>query len=507
MTTLELMPVHTFVDNRHLKERGLKNYWGYDSIGYFAPERRYSATGQPQEFKEMVKRLHKAGLEVILDVVYNHTAEGNQMGPTLCFKGNDNFNYYRLVEGSPRYYMDYTGTGNTLNMMQPKVLQLIMDSLRYWTLQMHVDGFRFDLAAALARELHDVNRLSAFLDIIDQDPVLSQMKLIAEPWDIGEGGYMAGNFPVGWTEWNGKYRDSVRSFWKGDGGLIGELAYRLTGSSDLYEQSGRRPFASINFITCHDGFTLNDLVSYNEKHNEANGEDNKDGANDNRSWNCGAEGPTDDPAVNALRSRQRRNFLATLMLSQGVPMLLAGDEFGNTQSGNNNSYCQDNEIGWLKWEGWTEDDMKLVEFVKGLVKIRREHPVFRKGHFFQGRKIREAGLKDIMWLNPDGLEMGDRDWNTGYAKCLGLFLSGTPFYEFDDNGEPILDDHFIILINAHHEGIPFKIPGYPLTAQWSPVFDTCCPDGVEKKLYRQGEAYPLKERSFALLTSPREPVT
>ncbi len=506
VTTLELMPVHTFVDSRPLRERGLRNYWGYDSIGYFAPERRYSATGEPQEFKEMVKKLHKAGLEVILDVVYNHTAEGNQMGPTLCFKGVDNFSYYRLAEENLRFYMDYTGTGNTLNMTQPKVLQLIMDSLRYWTMEMHVDGFRFDLAAALARELHDVNKLGAFFDIIHQDPVLSQVKLIAEPWDIGEGGYMIGNFPVGWTEWNGKYRDAVRSFWKGNGWLIGELAYRLTGSSDLYDRGGRQPFASVNFITCHDGFTLNDLVSYNEKHNEANDEGNMDGESNNLSWNCGAEGPTDDPAVNALRSRQKRNFLATLLLSQGVPMLLAGDEFGNTQSGNNNSYCQDNEIGWLKWEGWTEDDNKLLEFAKSLISIRKEHPIFRKGHFFQGRKIRGADIKDIMWLNPDGLEMSDQDWNTGYAKCLGMFLSGTPLNEFDDRGEPIQNDNFIILINAHYEEIPFKMPGYPLKAEWAPLFDTCCPGGAEKKSYKQGEACPLQARSFVLLSSPGKPV-
>jgi len=505
VTAVELMPVHTFVDSRTLTERGLKNYWGYDSIGYFAPEMRYSSSGTPQEFKEMVKRLHSAGFEVILDVVYNHTAEGNQMGPTLSFRGIDNFNYYRLVEGDERYYMDYTGTGNTLNMTQPKVLQLIMDSLRYWVLEMHVDGFRFDLAAALARELHDVDKLGAFFDIINQDPILSQVKMIAEPWDIGEGGYMVGNFPVGWAEWNGRYRDSVRKFWKGDGGLIGELAYRITGSSDLYERGGRRPFASVNFITAHDGFTLNDLVSYNEKHNEANKEDNKDGENNNNSWNCGAEGPTDNPDITALREKQKRNFFATLLLSQGIPMTLHGDEICRTQNGNNNVYCQDNELSWMNWD-IGENQARLLEFVKGLIRLKKEHPTFRKGHFFQGRKIRGSDAKDIMWLRPDGLEMTEEEWNTHFAKCLGLYLAGRAMNEFDDRGNPIVDDSFIMLINAHHEEIPFKMPGYPLKAQWRALIDTDAFQGFDDQetLYRQGEPYPLKGRSFALLISQSE---
>ncbi|MGA8493351.1 MAG: glycogen debranching protein GlgX, partial [Terriglobales bacterium] len=380
ITAIELMPVHCFVDDRQLVERGLRNYWGYNSIGFFAPESRYLSTGSISEFKTMVKTIHSAGIEVILDVVYNHTAEGNQLGPTLSFRGIDNVVYYRTMPDNPRYYVDYTGTGNTLNMRHPRVLQLIMDSLRYWVLDMHVDGFRFDLAATLARELHEVDKLGAFLDIIHQDPVLSQVKLIAEPWDLGEGGYQVGKFPVGWAEWNDRYRDALRSYWKGDGGQIGELAYRITGSSDLYARSGRRPYASINFVTAHDGFTLHDLVSYNQKHNEANGEDNRDGTDNNRSWNCGAEGPTDDPTIKALRVRQKRNFLATLLLSQGVPMLLAGDAIGHTQHGNNNAYCQDNEISWLNWS--TNGDTKLIGFVQKIIALRKKHPVFRRRNFF-----------------------------------------------------------------------------------------------------------------------------
>ncbi|MEW6638838.1 MAG: glycogen debranching protein GlgX, partial [Actinomycetota bacterium] len=391
VTAVELMPVHLFVDDKHLVDRGLKNYWGYNSIGFFAPDMRYSATGSVREFKTMVKRLHSAGLEVILDVVYNHTAEGNHLGPTLSFRGIDNAAYYRLTDDR-RYYMDYTGTGNTLNMMHPRVLQLIMDSLRYWILEMHVDGFRFDLASALARELHDVDKLSAFFDIIRQDPVISQVKLIAEPWDVGEGGYQVGNFPVGWTEWNGKYRDSVRAYWKGEGGLVDELAYRLTGSSDLYERDGRRPTASINFVTAHDGFTLQDLVSYNEKHNEANGEGNNDGESHNLSWNHGVEGPTGDIKVRRLRARQKRNFMATLLLSQGVPMILYGDETGRTQNGNNNAYCQDNETSWMTWD-LSGADRNFFEFVRRMVRLRRDHPVFRRRRFFQGRQLRGADVK------------------------------------------------------------------------------------------------------------------
>ncbi len=422
ITAVELMPVHCFVDDRQLVQRGLRNYWGYNTISFFAPEPRYSATGKLNEFKTMVKALHSAGIEVILDVVYNHTAEGNQLGPTLSFRGIDNPVYYRPSPGNPRFYMDYTGTGNTLNMRHPRVLQLIMDSLRYWVLEMHVDGFRFDLAATLARELHEVDRLGAFLDIIHQDPILSQVKLIAEPWDLGEGGYQVGKFPVGWAEWNDRYRDAVRSYWKGDGGQIGELAYRITGSSDLYARSGRRPYASINFVTAHDGFTLQDLVSYNQKHNEANGEDNRDGTDNNRSWNCGVEGPTDDPDVKALRSQQKRNLLATLLLSQGVPMLLAGDAIGHTQQGNNNAYCQDNEISWINWDE-ASADLELLAFARRVIALRKDHPVFRRRNFFQGRAIKGVGVKDILWLMPDGREMTDEEWGQEFARSLGVLLS------------------------------------------------------------------------------------
>ncbi|HSS98340.1 MAG TPA: glycogen debranching protein GlgX, partial [Terriglobales bacterium] len=420
VTAVELLPVHCFVDDRHLVEKGLHNYWGYNSIGFFAPEPRYSSSGDVNEFKTMVKTLHSAGIEVILDVVYNHTAEGNQMGPTLSFRGIDNSVYYRLTSDNQRYYMDYTGTGNTLNMQHPRVLQLIMDSLRYWVLEMHVDGFRFDLAATLARELHEVDRLGAFLDIIHQDPILSQVKLIAEPWDLGEGGYQVGKFPVGWAEWNDRYRDAVRSYWKGDGGVIGELAYRITGSSDLYARSGRSPYASINFVTAHDGFTLNDLVSYNGKHNEANGEENRDGTDNNRSWNCGAEGPTDDPTVNALRARQKRNLLATLLLSQGVPMLLAGDAIGHSQNGNNNAYCQDNEISWINW-ALKPEEQNLLSFAQFIIALRKNHPAFHRRNFFQGRAIKGAEIKDIQWLRPDGKEMTDEEWKQDSARCMGMF--------------------------------------------------------------------------------------
>ena len=427
ITAVELMPVHHHARDRHLEERGLSNYWGYNSFGYFAPEARFGASRMPaetvREFKRMVRALHAAGLEVILDVVYNHTAEGNHLGPTLSLKGIDNAAYYRLVANDARYYMDFTGCGNTLNMQSPQVLQLIMDSLRYWVLEMHVDGFRFDLASALARELYDVDRLGAFFDIIHQDPVLSQVKLIAEPWDLGEGGYQVGNFPVLWTEWNGKYRDTVRRFWRGEGGTVSELATRLSGSNDLYASSGRRPYASINFVTAHDGFTLHDLVSYNDKHNEANQEDNRDGENNNLSWNCGAEGPTDDAEVRALRARQVRNFLATLLLSQGVPMISHGDELGRSQRGNNNAYCQDNEISWIDWN-LTDEQKALCEFTAQLIRLRLEQPVFHRRRYFQGRAIRGGDVKDVAWLAPDGQEMNDQAWNADFVRSIGMLLSG-----------------------------------------------------------------------------------
>jgi glycogen operon protein len=501
VTAVELLPIHAFIDDRFLVSRGLRNYWGYNSIGYFAPERRYLASGHINEFKTMVKTLHSAGIEVILDVVYNHTAEGNHLGPTLCFRGIDNAAYYRLVPDKPRFYMDYTGCGNTLNMTHPRVLQLIMDSLRYWVLEMHVDGFRFDLASALARELHDVDQLGAFMDIIHQDPVLSQVKLIAEPWDLGEGGYQVGNFPVGWTEWNGKYRDVVRDYWRGEGGLIGELAYRLTGSSDLYRHNGRRPYASINFVTAHDGFTLNDLVSYNHKHNEANGEGNRDGESHNRSWNCGVEGFTDNPRILALRARQRRNFLATLLLSQGVPMLLAGDEFGRTQQGNNNAYCQDNATGWVDW-ALSEEGRELLEFTRFLVRLRKEHPVFRRRHFFQGRRIKGAAERDVVWLNPDGREMSDAQWNESFARCLGMYLSGQALPDQDQQGRSLTDDDFLVLLNAHHEAIDFNFPCHPDDVI-DVLLDTSADPPIVHKRQRVNLPYPLQGRSLALLTRKR----
>lgn len=504
VTAVELMPVHGFLHDHYLVERGLRNYWGYNTLSYFAPERGYAATDNPtNEFKTMVKTLHSAGLEVILDVVYNHTAEGNQMGPTLSFRGIDNAAYYRLVPGNERYYMDYTGCGNTLNMMHPRVLQLIMDSLRYWVLEMHVDGFRFDLASALARELHEVDQLGAFLDIIHQDPVLSQVKLIAEPWDLGEGGYQVGNFPVGWVEWNGKYRDTLRDYWRGEGGVIGELAYRLTGSSDLYEHSGRRPYASINFITAHDGFPMADLVSYNDKHNEANGEDNRDGESHNRSWNCGVEGPTDDPHILALRGRQQRNMLATLLLSQGVPMLLAGDEIGRSQGGNNNAYCQDNEISWVDWD-LNEDQIALFSFVQHVLKVRREHPALRRRRFFHGEPIKGSEVKDIYWLDPSGREMSDNEWNTHYARALGMYLVSDALQETDTRGRPLHDDDLLLLINAHYEEIPFRLPSYRDGIPWQLVLDTYQGDELRGRTVEAiGETYPLQGRSLALLTQHR----
>jgi isoamylase len=499
ITAIELMPVHYFVDDRQLVAKGLRNYWGYNTIGFFAPMGRYSATGSISEFKTMVKTMHSAGIEVILDVVYNHTAEGNQMGPTLSFRGIDNPVYYRTLADNRRYYMDYTGTGNTLNVRHPRVLQMIMDSLRYWVLEMHVDGFRFDLAATLARELHEVDKLGAFLDIMHQDPVLSQVKLIAEPWDLGEGGYQVGKFPVGWAEWNDRYRDVVRSYWKGDGGQIGELAYRITGSSDLYARSGRKPYASVNFVTAHDGFTLHDLVSYNQKHNEANLEDNRDGTDNNRSWNCGVEGPTDDPAVNALRARQKRNFLATLLLSQGVPMLLAGDGIGHSQRGNNNAYCQDNEISWLNWED-PGVDHGLFTLVKKLIALRKNHSVFRRRNFFLGRAIKGVGVKDILWLKPDGHEMTDEEWNQEHARTLGVFLSGSAVDEVDERGVAVTDENFLLLMNAHYEQVPFSVSAVGPGMVWLPLIDTSCQTvHTPGAFYEAGSQYPLQARSLALL--------
>ncbi|HZQ78928.1 MAG TPA: glycogen debranching protein GlgX [Acidimicrobiia bacterium] len=475
VTAVELMPVHQFIQDHYLIEKNLRNYWGYNSIAFLAPHNEYAASGQRGEqvgeFKAMVRALHEAGIEVILDVVYNHTAEGNHLGPTLSLKGIDNAAYYRLVDDDSRYYMDYTGTGNSLNMRIPHTLQLVMDSLRYWVTEMHVDGFRFDLASTLARGLHEVDRLSAFFDIIQQDPVISQVKLIAEPWDVGEGGYQVGNFPPLWSEWNGKYRDTVRDFWRGESATLPEFASRITGSSDLYQSDGRHPSASINFVTAHDGFTLADLVSYNDKHNEANGEDNNDGESHNRSWNCGAEGETDDPEVRALRRRQQRNFLSTLFLSQGVPMLLGGDEMGRTQGGNNNAYCQDNEISWLDWK-LLEDNADLVALTGRLAEFRRNHPVFHRRRWFQGRPIHGSDVTDIGWFSPDGSEMTEEDWDSGFAKSIGVFLNGEAIPDPDPRGEKITDDSFLVLFNAHYENLPFTIPDRDWGDRWVVVLDT-----------------------------------
>jgi glycogen operon protein len=476
ISAIELLPVHQFVHDAHLVERGLRNYWGYSSIGYFAPHDEYAAAGragqQVAEFKSMVRALHAAGIEVILDVVYNHTAEGNHLGPMLSLKGIDNASYYRTVADDPRYIMDYTGCGNSLNMRHPHVLQLVMDSLRYWVLEMHVDGFRFDLAAALARELHDVDRLSAFFDLIQQDPVVSQVKLIAEPWDLGDGGYQVGNFPPQWSEWNGRFRDGVRDYWRGADEALGDFALRFTGSPDLYGDSGRRPWASVNFVTAHDGFTLRDLVSYDAKHNEANGEDNRDGENANRSWNCGAEGPTDDPAVRALRSRQQRNLLATLLLSQGIPMLLAGDEVGRSQQGNNNAYCQDGPLSWIDWES---ADAELLDFARRLVALRAAEPVFRRRRFFEGRGDGGSAVADIAWFRPDGSEMGEEDWRTGFAKSLGVFLNGDAISGPGPRGEAVRGSSFLLLFNAHCEPVSFRLPDASYGAGWAALLDTNAP--------------------------------
>jgi glycogen operon protein len=506
VTAVELMPVHQFVHDFRLHELGLRNYWGYNSIAYLAPHNEYTTYGQRgqqvQEFKQMVKTLHREGIEVILDVVYNHTAEGNDGGPVLSFKGADNPAYYRLNPDDRRRYVDYTGTGNSLNMRHPHVLQLIMDSLRYWVIEMHVDGFRFDLAATLARELHDVDKLSSFFDLIQQDPIVSQAKLIAEPWDVGEGGYQVGNFPPLWSEWNGKYRDEVRDFWRCAEHSVAEFGYRVTGSSDLYQPNGRTPYASINFVTCHDGFTLTDLVSYNDKHNEANGEHNNDGTTDNRSWNCGVEGPTDEEVVNALRRRQRRNLLATLMLSQGVPMLLGGDELGRTQQGNNNAYCQDDEISWYDW---SQKDVELLEYVRRLIRLRREHPVFRRREFFRGRPIQGDDVDDIGWFAPDGERMNDDMWKTGGNLAIGVFLNGAALPNVGPRGERITDQSFFAMFNASDAGLDFVLPDAAFAASWCRVLDTA-PDDVDEALpvggdghFAAGAAVPVMNRSLVLL--------
>jgi isoamylase len=476
VTAVELLPVHDFLDDKHLVERGLRNYWGYNTTNFFSPDARYCSSGdrgeQVAEFKTMVRALHAAGIEVILDVVYNHTSEGNHLGPTLSFKGIDNLSYYRLVDDDPRYYMDYTGTGNSLNAQNPQALKLVMDSLRYWVLEMHVDGFRFDLASALARELHDVDRLSSFFDIIHQDPVLSRVKLIAEPWDVGDGGYQVGNFPVLWAEWNDKYRDTVRRFWRGDAGQMGELAYRLTGSSDLYRDDGRHPYASINFITAHDGFTLHDLVSYNEKHNEANGEDNRDGHSEHLSYNYGVEGPTDDPGIIEVRERQKRNMLATLLISQGVPMISGGDEIGRTQHGNNNAYAQDNEISWYNWD---LDDRRrsLLDFTRRVIAFRQQHPTLHRRKFFKGREIKGTHVKDIMWFNPSGDEMTEEEWHDPETRAVAIRLDGREIGEVDGFGTPIVDDHLLIILNASPDTVRFRVPETLRTGDWHVRIDTC----------------------------------
>ncbi|SDP37992.1 glycogen operon protein [Arthrobacter sp. ok909] len=502
ITAIELMPVHQFVNDGTLVEKGLTNYWGYNTIGFFAPQNTYSSSGdvghQVQEFKAMVRDLHKAGIEVILDVVYNHTAEGNHLGPTLSFKGIDNAAYYRLVDGDLKHYMDYTGTGNSLNVRHPHSLQLLMDSLRYWVTEMHVDGFRFDLASTLAREFYDVDKLSTFFELIQQDPIVSQVKLIAEPWDVGPGGYQVGNFPPQWTEWNGKYRDTVRDFWRGEPATLGEFASRLTGSADLYESSARRPVASINFVTAHDGFTMRDLVSYNEKRNDANGEGNNDGESHNRSWNCGAEGETEDDAVLTLRARQQRNFIATLLLSQGVPMLLHGDELGRTQQGNNNTYCQDSELSWVHWD---DMDQPLVEFTAVVNKVRRDHPIFRRSRFFDGRPVRRGEgekLPDIVWLNTDGKEMLPEDWDSGFGRTIGVFYNGHGIQEQDSRGRRITDDSFLLAFNAHDDRVDFLLPAEEYSPFWDVVVDTADQADTDQPL-KAGSVLKLAAKSLVVL--------
>jgi isoamylase len=504
VTAIELMPVHQFIHDSILHDRGHRNYWGYNTIGFLAPHNDYSSSGQRghqvQEFKAMVRTLHEAGLEVILDVVYNHTAEGNELGPTLSFRGIDNASYYRLADGDPEHYYDTTGTGNTLLMRHPHVLQLIMDSLRYWVLDMHVDGFRFDLASTLARQFHEVDRLSAFFDLVQQDPIVSQVKLIAEPWDVGEGGYNVGGFPPLWTEWNGKYRDTVRDYWRGEGASLAEFASRLTGSSDLYEDDGRRPFASINFVTAHDGFTLQDLVSYNDKHNEANGENNNDGESHNRSWNCGVEGETNDLEIVALREQQKRNLLTTLLLSQGVPMLLHGDELGRTQRGNNNGYAQDNELSWVDWDRAREFEV-LTDFTARLVQFRKEHSVFRRRRFFNGRQVRGSDLHDIGWFQPGGEPMTDEDWESGSAKSLTVFLNGDGIHEPDARGEPVSDDSFFLLFNGFYEPMDFTLPSFDAAERWKVVIDTSAPlvDQAEERAMKSGETFEVEPRTILVL--------
>ena len=508
VTAIELMPVHQFVQDTHLQSQGLSNYWGYNTIGFFAPHNDYSSTGtrgqQVQEFKSMVKALHEADIEVILDVVYNHTAEGNQLGPTLCFRGIDNKAYYRLVDKDMAHYFDTTGTGNSLLMRHPHVLQLIMDSLRYWVTEMHVDGFRFDLAASLARQFHEVDRLSAFFDLVQQDPVVSQVKLIAEPWDVGDGGYQVGNFPPLWTEWNGKYRDTVRDFWRGEPSTLGEFASRLTGSSDLYQEDGRRPIASINFITAHDGFTLRDLVSYNDKHNDANGEDGADGESHNRSWNCGVEGNTADTTVLALRAKQQRNMLTTLLLSQGVPMIAHGDELGRTQNGNNNVYCQDNETAWVDWDSRPEQ-LELLDFTRALVALRQEHPVFRRRRFFAGDASHggESELGEIAWLTPSGEHMEDEDWRKVYARAVTVFLNGEAIPEPGPRGERIVDDSFLVLFNGHHEPVKFTLPGPEYGQEWQVVVDTSDPAAEPEGGHEAADVVTVEARTTIVLTRPK----
>lgn len=505
ITAIELMPVHQFLQDDRLRDLGLRNYWGYNTFGFFAPQQDYAAAQEPggavSEFKGMVRTFHEAGIEVILDVVYNHTAEGNHMGPTIAFRGIDNEAYYRLVDGDKAHYMDYTGTGNSLNVRDPHPLQMIMDSLRYWVSEMHVDGFRFDLASTLARELHDVDKLATFFDLVQQDPIVSQVKLIAEPWDVGEGGYQVGNFPPLWTEWNGKYRDTVRDFWRGEPSTLGEFASRLTGSSDLYANNGRRPTASINFITAHDGFTLNDLVSYNHKHNDANGEDGRDGESHNRSWNCGEEGPTEDPGINNLRARQRRNFLTTLLLSQGTPMIAHGDEMARTQNGNNNVYCQDNETSWMDWE-LADKNAALVEFTKRLITIRRNHPVFRRRRFLAGGPLgSEVGDRDIAWLVPSGKLMGQSDWDFAFGKSLMVYFNGKAIQEPDARGQRIEDDSFIMMFNAYHEPIDFTLPDTEFGPAWKLIVDTNVDTGYpdEAKTLRAGDSITVEARSTLIL--------
>jgi isoamylase len=503
VSAIELMPVHHFVNDAFLVDRGLSNYWGYNTIGFFAPCSEYAASatpgGQVQEFKAMVRSLHEAGIEVILDVVYNHTAEGNHLGPTLSFRGIDNAAYYRLVDGSLEHYMDYTGTGNSLNVRHPHALQLIMDSLRYWVTEMHVDGFRFDLAATLAREFYDVDRLSSFFDLVQQDPVVSQVKLIAEPWDVGPGGYQVGNFPPQWTEWNGKYRDTVRDFWRGEPATIGEFAARITGSADLYETSGRRPVASINFVTAHDGFTLRDLVSYNEKHNEANLDDNNDGENHNRSWNCGVEGPTDDRDTLELRARQQRNFVATLFLSQGVPMLCHGDEIGRTQRGNNNGYCQDNELTWVDW---ADLDTDLLGFTRHVSALRREHPIFRRRRFFDGRPVRRRGLDtlpDIQWFTPDGTEMTEEDWGGRFGRAISVYLNGQGIPDTDLRGQRVVDDSFMLCFSGHTEPMEFHLPSVEYAPAWQVVVDTMVGVPDEPRIVKAEGVIAVGPRALAVL--------